>query len=122
MIACPDCGARIQVPPAGDADETGSGQGPTMEEEGDRSSLSLHDALTASRQKIARLSETLEEMRKRRSYLERLRSDNLARFERLGDELAVIQSALDRMVGLLQDAVAESDTPSDTRRERSTEP
>ncbi len=112
MITCPDCATRIQVPESTSIDEEESAEART-EAVSDRQSRNLAEALKASRAKVSQLMEGMEEMRRRRSYLERLRSDNLARFEKLSEEIAVIQSALDRMVSLLQDAVSESSDPSE---------
>jgi hypothetical protein len=54
----------------------------------------LNEALEASHAKIERLVESLEEVRDRRTYLETLRTQNLARFDRIAAELSVIQASL----------------------------
>ena len=41
----------------------------------------LSEALEASRAKVERLVASLEEVRERRRYLEKVRSDNMARFD-----------------------------------------
>lgn len=98
MVTCPDCGREIQVPDqAADADEAEAH--PSLEVSA--------EALAAAHAKIERLVSSLEEVRERRRYLERLRVENIERFKQIGGELEIIQNAIDRIVGLLQDAAAE---------------
>jgi DNA-directed RNA polymerase subunit RPC12/RpoP len=116
MISCPDCGARIQVPLPEGVDEPPAHQSiPAFRGEYDSQVRNLREALENSRGKVQHLMDSMEEVRKRRSYLEKLRVESLSRYERISDELAVIQSALDRMVGILQEATIESSkSTSDT--------
>ena len=73
----------------------------------------LTSTVASSQAKIGRLVESLEEVRGRRGYLEKLRTENMSRFDRIAGELTVIQAAIDRVVTILQDAKAEklSDSP-----------
>jgi predicted RNA-binding Zn-ribbon protein involved in translation (DUF1610 family) len=120
MITCPDCGARIQVP-ATDEAAAENEQEVNFPSELEQEEVTLdrirelRDAVTAYRTRIRQLTRAIEEMRKRRSYLERLRADHMQGFERIRDELAVIQGALDRMVTVLEDAYAGA--PAETPEE-----
>lgn len=120
VIACPDCEQQVQVPglppeersamaaqsqaSASAADESVLENSGTDSEE---RIAALSEALGGSQAKVVRLVESLEEIRERRRFLEKLRSDNMARFEQIGKELGIMQNALDRIVAMLQDARAE---------------
>ena len=114
LVTCTDCRQSIQVPIPQSTDEVVDGPAeavtplpspppPPPQERG----TPMTEALQASQAKIERLVESLEEVRDRRTYLETLRTQNLARFDRIGAELTVIQASIDRIVGILQDAKAE---------------
>ncbi len=111
MITCPDCDERIQVPASGSAGEVERVEAGDAGHAAGGEYKHLDEDLVSSRERVTQLMNALDEMRNRRAYLERLRSDNLVRFEKLGNEIAAIQSALDRMGALLQDAVSESASP-----------
>ena len=99
MITCPDCGKRIQVPEDGD-------------ETFDSEAAELTAALATSQAKVQELVQSLQEVYGRRDYLENLRVENLERLDRVGSEMTIIQAALDRIVGILQDAdVNQSEPP-----------
>ena len=51
--------------------------------------------------------ESLEETRERRRYLEKVRADNMARYELISKDLVTIQNAVDRIVAIIQDATTE---------------
>jgi len=103
MIACPDCGREVQVPAGAGRGEAASA---TPEERAEQV-RSLAEAVARAQEKIERLVANLEEVRERRSYLEKLRTENLARFERIGQEMVTIQNAMDRIVSILQEASTE---------------
>ncbi len=108
MITCPDCNNEVQVPVLeGGVVEEESPPPALTPEEAQAEIERLGGAVAAAQKKIERLVESLEEVRNRRTYLEKLRSENIARFDRVGGELTVIQSALDRIVSLLADAKSE---------------
>lgn len=102
-INCPECRQFAQVPGVplterqAEAEPEAQATGP----------VALSEALEASRKKIERLVASLEEVRDRRRYLEKVRSDNMARFELISKDLVTIQNAMDRIVAILQDATAE---------------
>ena len=104
MISCPECQQNVQVPGIPLA-ERQANEEPSAEPTTDASDLS--EALEASRAKVERLVASLEEVRERRRYLEKIRSDNMARFELISRDLVTIQNSVDRIVALLQDAAAE---------------
>ena len=116
-ITCPDCRREVEVPQsAGAGSPVAAPATPSMddtvlvvpdEEESPRV-RKLTDSLAASQAKINRLVENLEEVRGRRTHLEKLRTDNLARFERISAELTLVQSAADRIVEVLQAAKEEN--------------
>lgn len=103
-IRCPDCLQYVQVPGVSLAErEAEAGQSETQT----ANPAAFSEALGTSRKKIDQLLADLEEIRERRRYLEKVRSDNLARFDLIGKDLAIIQNAMDRIVTLLQDATTE---------------
>ncbi len=107
IVQCPVCGLRMQVPhPAdhGDAEPYEEAEGPKYPQAHVPHEVPL-DA------EVARVSYNQEDIEARWQYLEKIRVDYLSRFERIREEIALIQAGLDRMVDILQDI---SDrTPSD---------
>ena len=104
MINCPECEQDVQVPgvPLSERQTNAGAPASPSPNPGD-----LSEALQASQLKIERLVASLEEVRDRRRYLEKIRSDNMARFELISKDLVTIQNAVDRIVAILQDAAAE---------------
>ncbi len=111
MISCPDCGQKVQVPGMPNADTAAMNALAASNEAPEVRIQLLTEALEASQAKVERLVANLEEVRDRRKYLEKLRSDNMARFDQIGKELVTIQNAFDRIVAILQDAAAEKPEP-----------
>ncbi len=107
MISCPDCGKRIQVPVQDDLDIALDAYprhaGTTL----DQHVRNLTQALDQSRGKVQHLMQLLEEARQRRTVLEKKRIQEAGRLGKISDELSVIQSAIDRIAGHLQDGIAE---------------
>ena len=103
-INCPECQQDVQVPGI-PLSERQANEEAAAEPAADAADLS--EALEASRAKVERLVASLEEVRERRRYLEKVRSDNMARFELISKDLVTIQNSVDRIVALLQDAAAE---------------
>jgi len=111
-ITCPDCTHEVQVPGL-PPDERGESEEEIVEEiempaDAAQRVEALEEALDGAQQKIERLVGNLEEVRERRRFLEKLRTDNMARFKTIGKELETIQNAMDRIVALLQDAAADN--------------
>jgi uncharacterized Zn finger protein (UPF0148 family) len=116
MITCPDCGTRIQVPEP-DEDHVLSDAGldnADVESRHDVHIRNLTEALNHSREKIVQLMASLDETRKRRSSLEKMRVEQLVRMERVSAEMAVIQSALDRVINTLGEAMQHRDDDSES--------
>jgi len=107
MITCPDCGTRIQVPESDDDQLAEGANVSDLPPDGqyDAQIRNLREALNHSREKIRHLMASLDETRKRRSSLEKMRVEQLGRMERVSAEMAVIQSALDRVVNLIGEAM-----------------
>lgn len=104
MINCPECQLDVQVPgvPLSERQaDAGNPAAPAL------NPAELSEALDASHAKIERLVASLEEVRERRRYLEKIRSDNMARFDLISKDLVTIQNAVDRIVAIIQDATAE---------------
>ena len=106
-VTCPECRQDVQVPGVPLSERQAAAEKP-LAQAPDPSDL--FEALQASQTKIERLVASLEEVRERRRYLENIRSDNMARFELIGKDMATIQNAVDRIVAILQDATAEKPT------------
>lgn len=100
-IVCPDCGNEVVVPLAGEA-----GEAPT-ELNADQRIASLSSALRECHDDLRRLDANLAEVNKRRKYLETLRASNMKRMERIAEELAVMQSAIDRIASILEESTGE---------------
>ena len=115
MITCPDCQNEVAVPIPEESvvEETVVEPPPANMESALAKIQALTSTVASSQAKIGRLVESLEEVRGRRGYLEKLRTENMSRFDRIAGELTVIQAAIDRVVTILQDAKAEklSDSP-----------
>jgi len=109
MITCPDCGKRIQVP-EGEGGEVGPAPADAAEQ--DATVAELSESLETSQAKVQELVQTLEEINTRRDYLEKVRVENFERFDRIARELSIIQSALDRIVTVLQDAGGNHNPPT----------
>ena len=115
MINCPECQLDVQVPGVPLSERQPDAAQPAAQPEVKPEQAAapapdpadLSEALQASHTKIERLVASLEEVRERRRYLEKLRSDNMARFDLISKELVTIQNAMDRIVAIIQDAAAE---------------
>lgn len=81
IVRCPDCQTEIQVP------------GVEVPADGAPS-----DALSAEQSE--------DTLRSRLQHLERLRALDAERFRQISGELSLIQAALDRLVGIINDAGA----------------
>lgn len=104
VVTCTECGQRMQVPTR----EEQSMAGPP----GSDTELVGPGGIDASpeeilKEKVGRLQVTMEEVLDRKRYLEKLRIDHALRFERIREEMATIQAALDRMTDILQDTTVE---------------
>ena len=99
MITCPKCRQRVQVPLPRGAAEPSTNE---PEDPRDQRIRELSEVVETAQGKIQRLVEELEEVRSRRKVLERVRVENLARFEAISRELGVIQGAIDRIVASIE--------------------
>jgi DNA-directed RNA polymerase subunit RPC12/RpoP len=97
IVTCPDCGQRMQVPTPEELEASFPGSS-TAVPTGTES-----DETRALKAKVERLQVTMEEVLDRKRYLEKMRIDHALRFERIREEMAIIQAALDRMTDILQD-------------------
>ena len=109
MINCPECQLDVQVPGVPLSERQADAAQPAAQAP---HPPDISEALEASHAKIERLVASLEEVRDRRRYLEKIRSDNMARFELISKDLVTIQNAVDRIVAIIQDATAEK-SPED---------
>ena len=99
LVTCPECSSEVQVPDAPQGAE------PTEEGgEGSEQIRMLLNSLSKSQSKVQTFTESLSATNRRRSYLEKMRADHLARFEKIAEELALIQNAIDRVVTLIENA------------------
>lgn len=116
-VPCPQCAQPVQVPVPTDAKaETTTVEIPDDDRE--MKIAELADALEKSHAKIERLVESLEEVRERRKFLEKARVDNMDRFDRVSRELAVIQSAIDRIVVTLQEVNLNQGPPEPDQKKK----
>ena len=84
MVPCPDCGTQVMVPTG--ADDADSGEAGELSAE-------------EMQQSLAMLIERIRE-------LERLRALDAVRLEKVSEQVALIQAAIDRIVSIIQDAQA----------------
>ena len=101
VIACPDCGNKVQVPiPEGmeiyDLDGADEDQEVRI--------IHMREVLTESQNRIRQLEADLEDLRARRELLEQLRTENAMRFEVLAKEFDALQSSLHRIGEVLTSA------------------
>ncbi len=97
VVKCPDCGTRLRVP----MPEYFAPRPDTPAEEGQ---VSTPESESATPQDAAhRLEVSLEALQRRKDTLEHERVQTGHRVERLREEVAVMQTAVDRMVEILQD-------------------
>ncbi len=107
MISCPDCGTRIRVPEPEPLELAPESTVNELIASTDPHVRNLAQSLDHSREKVQQLMARLEEARKRRGALEKLRISDAGRLGKISEEIAVIQSSIDRIAGLLQDAMAD---------------
>lgn len=100
IVTCPDCGQRMQVPVPAMDEEAGTGATSTVDYTQVANPTLNPDDLT---QEVERLGVDMEELQKRKAWLERRQQDAMDRFEKIRDEIALLQASLDRMVSVLQD-------------------
>lgn len=110
-IVCPDCGQDVVVPEVSEysAEEIENAEG--LELTPDQRIEYLSNALQASHEDIRRLSGHLTEVSKRRQVLETLRTHHIHRMERVAEEMMAMQSAIDRVLAVLQDSADEDEQP-----------
>lgn len=96
IVTCPDCGARLRVP-------IPEGFEPPAAAAGREDRVSTPEAGLATQEEAHRLEISLESLQRRKDDLERERVQMAHRIERLREQMAVVQTALDRMVEILQD-------------------
>lgn len=101
VVACPDCGARMKVPVPDFSQRPGPAPG-VMTVADYTEAEELSGESVAARSATERLKVEMEGLGRRKQHLERIRMDHLARFEKIHEEIAVIQSAIDRIVEILQ--------------------
>ena len=111
VIACPKCSADLRVPERSDPDAfevEEAKDGRTAEQR----VSALSNALVTSHEDIRRISSHLTDVSKRRKHLEQLRAANIRQFERIAEELTVIQEAVDRLANVLRESAAEESDAS----------
>lgn len=112
MVPCANCGRAVQVPIPDSATPeapvaTAPRSGPDGEDDPAAVLRQLDAALAMANQQIDRLVAEKEALQERRAFLEQVRISNAERLDRIAAEMASVQEALDRAVGLLAEARAE---------------
>ena len=111
IVRCPDCGLRMQVPVPATEGEPEVREGAAAETAAP-ADLARPGGAGVS---VERLNYDEREVHERKRRLEKMRIDYLARFERISEEIALIQAGLDRMVNILQDVAGETPSGEDDR-------
>ena len=104
LILCPGCRTQIQVPMVDPDGEVIGGSMALPAEGGNEQIRMLMESLHRSQAQVQEVSQNLELTKERRLNLEELRADHLRRFEKITLELAAIQSSLDQIVTLIENA------------------
>jgi len=87
VIACPGCTEMVQVPDPGGVGE---------------------ESTAAYEVKINQLSTSLRELTSRRKYLEHMRVENMAFMKTIGENMLLIQEAIDRINSVIAEADLEN--------------
>jgi transcription elongation factor Elf1 len=100
-IACPDCGNQLQVPiPAGmeiaDIDSSS--------EEQEIRIIHMREIIAEHQARIAVLEQHVQDLEQRRDVLERLRTEDIVRFDVIGKEMEIVQRSLRRIEEVLASA------------------
>lgn len=111
MVPCSECGKNVQVPIVNDPLPEGIPASGEMMELGETTTpeetiAQLDLALNLANQQIAQLLNEKETLLERRSYLENLKTEHSRQFDRMAEELASIQGAVDRLATHLEAARA----------------
>lgn len=93
VVTCPDCGAKMRVPLPEEE---------VLNEEGSEVPVAVVTEGEVD-DEVHRLQVSMDELQRRMRYLERTRTEHAQKFKRLGQEMELIQAALDRMASVLQD-------------------
>ena len=104
VVPCPDCGTRMQVPIPERMHQQLLEPGVTTLADYTAARESAAEDPDVLRERVHQLEGTMEEVQVRKRELEKLRIENALRFSRIRDELTLIQSALDRITDILQNA------------------
>ncbi len=108
-VRCPDCGTRMRVP-------TPERLGKELEDVPSNQDVmtGLNESVNPQwEDQVHRLEVSLEEVHRRKNYLEQLRVMTEQHMIRLQEEMEVMQKSLDRMVDIMQD-LTPGDFPSET--------
>ncbi|MDZ4199385.1 MAG: hypothetical protein U1E27_08880 [Kiritimatiellia bacterium] len=102
VVACTDCGTKMKVPVPDFSLRPDPAPG-FMTTADYTEAAELTGTSASARSAIGRLKVEMEDMGRRKQHLEQARMESLDRFEKISEEMAVIQSSIDRVVDLLQE-------------------
>jgi len=111
QITCPDCGERSIVPSA--TENASVDPNDTLELTYEQRIEALSAALQGSHEEIRRLTNHLQEVSRRRKYLEQLRASQIKKIDRITQELGTMQSSLGRISEIVNDSIDDSNSPFD---------
>ena len=113
LVDCPACSSEVLVPDESEDEPPPSlpAAAPYEEEAGQQRIASLSAALKVSESDMSKMATSLSEMSVRRETLEQQRTSSIRQMEGIAKEVAVIQTALNRIVKLMHKS--ESDQPCD---------
>lgn len=101
VVPCSACGTRMQVPIPERMQQQMMMPGQTTTADYTAARESAPGDVSA-RARVESSEGSMEELQARKRELEKMRIDNALRFGRIREEMALIQSALDRMTDILQ--------------------
>ncbi len=97
IVSCSECGAKMRVPTPEDELAAEAADEPAT----DVPLASVSSGVAAD--EVQRLQVGMEELQERLHRLERMRAEYTHKFRRVGQEMELIQAALDRVSSILQD-------------------
>jgi DNA-directed RNA polymerase subunit RPC12/RpoP len=111
QITCPDCRERSIVP--GTAENSDIATDETLQLTYEQRITALSSALQGSHDEIRRLTTHLQEVARRRKFLEQLRASQIRKFDLITEELNLMRASLARLTDIIKDSSDDSNSPFD---------
>ena len=100
MVTCPDCSLRMQVPVPDQVQGADVIEGCTSV--ADYTATTVAAASERAVESTKRLDFSMDDLQQRKNFLEKQQKEIARKIERVREEMATIQAALDRMTDIFQ--------------------